>query len=211
MDTPFSFSFFSTLHGGGSIAAHTAPCNLRLRCHLPLSVPSADPLECGMRVGGETRPWEEGGEACARAKKKEPPAYEQEQITYYVHVRERLRILALAPRTKSNQPSSFLRMFSYVKAATVGCREKKAGIQTDRHLRRWPTAHLLHPVVFSIFFRPAARDGFCIVFFVFVRSSRGVPSPPLQQNHGDDFVCPFRGVVCMSQRWRRTCLLRNAA
>ncbi|CAN0083195.1 unnamed protein product [Ectocarpus sp. 12 AP-2014] len=58
--TPFSFSFFSTLHGGSSIAAHTAPCNLRLRCHLPLTVPSTDPSQCGMRVGGETRPWEEG-------------------------------------------------------------------------------------------------------------------------------------------------------
>ncbi|CAM9735658.1 unnamed protein product [Ectocarpus fasciculatus] len=58
--TPFSFSFFSTLHGGSSIAAHTAPCNLRLRCHLPLTVPSVDTSQCGMRVGGETRPWEEG-------------------------------------------------------------------------------------------------------------------------------------------------------
>ncbi|CAM9486207.1 unnamed protein product [Ascophyllum nodosum] len=58
--TPFSFSFFSTLHGGSSIAAHTAPCNLRLRCHLPLVVPSSDPEKCGMRVGGEIRPWEEG-------------------------------------------------------------------------------------------------------------------------------------------------------
>ncbi|CAM9782549.1 unnamed protein product, partial [Ectocarpus sp. 13 AM-2016] len=46
--TPFSFSFFSTLHGGSSIAAHTAPCNLRLRCHLPLTVPSTDPSQCGM-------------------------------------------------------------------------------------------------------------------------------------------------------------------
>ncbi|CAM9560723.1 unnamed protein product [Choristocarpus tenellus] len=60
LGTPFSFSFFSTLGPGGAISAHSAPCNLRLRCHLPLIVPSEDPRECGMRVGGETRPWREG-------------------------------------------------------------------------------------------------------------------------------------------------------
>lgn len=38
--TPFSFSFFSTLYPGSQIAAHTGPCNLRIRCHLPLIVPS---------------------------------------------------------------------------------------------------------------------------------------------------------------------------
>ena len=38
-DTPFSFAFFSTLHAGGEIGAHYGPCNLRLRCHLPLIVP----------------------------------------------------------------------------------------------------------------------------------------------------------------------------
>ena len=37
--TPFSFCFFSTLHAGAEIAAHSGPCNLRLRCHLPLIVP----------------------------------------------------------------------------------------------------------------------------------------------------------------------------
>jgi aspartyl/asparaginyl beta-hydroxylase (cupin superfamily) len=37
--TPFSFAFFSTLHPRSEIAPHTAPCNLRLRCHLPLIVP----------------------------------------------------------------------------------------------------------------------------------------------------------------------------
>jgi len=29
--TPFSYCFFSTLHGGSSIAPHYGPCNLRLR------------------------------------------------------------------------------------------------------------------------------------------------------------------------------------
>eukprot|EP00614_Pseudopedinella_elastica_P018897 CAMPEP_0172646352 /NCGR_PEP_ID=MMETSP1068-20121228/240198_1 /TAXON_ID=35684 /ORGANISM="Pseudopedinella elastica, Strain CCMP716" /LENGTH=124 /DNA_ID=CAMNT_0013460609 /DNA_START=491 /DNA_END=865 /DNA_ORIENTATION=- len=33
---PFAFAFFSTLHGHSAIAPHAAPCNLRLRVHLPL-------------------------------------------------------------------------------------------------------------------------------------------------------------------------------
>lgn len=40
--TPFSFCFFSTLHGQSSIKAHSGPMNLRLRMHLPLIVPSKD-------------------------------------------------------------------------------------------------------------------------------------------------------------------------
>lgn len=63
---PFAYSFFSTLHGDSEIAAHTGPCNLRLRVHFPLFVPeehssaqSEQPL-CGMSVGGVTRIWEEG-------------------------------------------------------------------------------------------------------------------------------------------------------
>lgn len=43
--TPFSFAFFSTLHPGAEIAAHTAPSNLRLRCHLPLIVPPFPPKD----------------------------------------------------------------------------------------------------------------------------------------------------------------------
>ena len=39
-DIPFSFAFFSTLHAHTNIAAHHGPCNLRLRCHFPLIVPS---------------------------------------------------------------------------------------------------------------------------------------------------------------------------
>lgn len=62
VDTPFSFAFFSTLHPESSIAAHAAPCNLRLRFHLPLVVPSGPPPvdRCGMRVAATTQPWEEG-------------------------------------------------------------------------------------------------------------------------------------------------------
>ena len=74
--TPFGFAFFSTLHGGASIQAHTAPMNLRLRIHLPLIVPEdnlGDPANlgtedenlsslpaCGLRVGPLVRPWTAG-------------------------------------------------------------------------------------------------------------------------------------------------------
>eukprot|EP00300_Choanocystis_sp_HF-7_P010667 c17077_g1_i1.p1 GENE.c17077_g1_i1~~c17077_g1_i1.p1 ORF type:complete len:144 (-),score=34.38 c17077_g1_i1:20-451(-) len=86
-NTPFSYAFFSVLSPGAVIKPHSSPCNLRLRCHLPLRVPSASPtspspssppaagapvvvdssnsntkhgLVCGIRVGDEVRPWEEG-------------------------------------------------------------------------------------------------------------------------------------------------------
>ena len=39
-NVPFSYTFFSTLGRQSSIAAHYGPCNLRLRCHFPLIVPS---------------------------------------------------------------------------------------------------------------------------------------------------------------------------
>lgn len=56
--TPFSFSFFSTLHPQSTIAAHTAPCNLRVRCHLPLIVPKSG--DFGLRVGEDVMKWEVG-------------------------------------------------------------------------------------------------------------------------------------------------------
>jgi aspartate beta-hydroxylase len=71
---PFGYCFFSTLHAHSSIAAHTAPTNLRLRVHLPLFVPTeptatavvessstggSAPL-CGMRVGSVVQRWTEG-------------------------------------------------------------------------------------------------------------------------------------------------------
>jgi aspartate beta-hydroxylase len=78
-DMPFSYSFFSTLHADSAIAPHAAPCNLRLRCHLPLIVPPPPPpppppsesepgggagcegdATCGMRVAEIERPWEVG-------------------------------------------------------------------------------------------------------------------------------------------------------
>jgi aspartyl/asparaginyl beta-hydroxylase (cupin superfamily) len=76
-DIPMAYSFFSTLHSKSEIAPHTAACNLRLRCHMPLIVPnsssssssnssnsnssSSDDVDaCGIRVSEEVRPWIEG-------------------------------------------------------------------------------------------------------------------------------------------------------
>lgn len=49
--------YVSRLRPGTHIAAHRGPTNLRLRCHLGLSVPDGD---CAIRVGDETRGWTEG-------------------------------------------------------------------------------------------------------------------------------------------------------
>ena len=48
--------YFSVLEPGSRIAPHTGITNARLIAHLPLIVPD----DCGFRVGGETRHWEEG-------------------------------------------------------------------------------------------------------------------------------------------------------
>lgn len=57
-ELPFGFAFFSTLHPQASIAEHSAPCNLRIRCHLPLRG-TAHP-GVGMRLAGEDVAWSEG-------------------------------------------------------------------------------------------------------------------------------------------------------
>ena len=49
--------YASRMRGATHIAPHRGPTNLRLRCHLGLQVPDGD---CAIRVGGETRRWEEG-------------------------------------------------------------------------------------------------------------------------------------------------------
>jgi aspartyl/asparaginyl beta-hydroxylase (cupin superfamily) len=59
LNTPFSYSFFSILHPEATIASHTAPCNLRVRCHFPLIAPSDSRL-CGMRVADEILSWKAG-------------------------------------------------------------------------------------------------------------------------------------------------------
>ena len=47
---------FSLLRPGTRIRPHHGFMNARLICHLPLIIPS----ECGLRVGNETRAWQEG-------------------------------------------------------------------------------------------------------------------------------------------------------
>ena len=58
-DVPFSYAFFSTLNAGASIASHHGPCNIRLRCHIPLIVPE-ETYDVGMKVGGKIVKWELG-------------------------------------------------------------------------------------------------------------------------------------------------------
>jgi len=48
--------FFSILKAGKTIPRHTGVTNIRTIIHLPLIVPD----DCGFRVGGETRQWQEG-------------------------------------------------------------------------------------------------------------------------------------------------------
>ncbi|MBA3675831.1 MAG: aspartyl/asparaginyl beta-hydroxylase domain-containing protein [Sphingosinicella sp.] len=49
-------ALFSLLRPGAHIAPHSGLLNTRLICHLPLIVPP----DCRLRVGNETRTWEEG-------------------------------------------------------------------------------------------------------------------------------------------------------
>ncbi|GBG28852.1 Aspartate beta-hydroxylase domain-containing protein 2 [Hondaea fermentalgiana] len=57
---PFAYCFFSTLKAGSAIQPHYAPCNLRVRCHLGLSVPSENVDDCGIRVADQAQAWQEG-------------------------------------------------------------------------------------------------------------------------------------------------------
>jgi aspartate beta-hydroxylase len=49
-------ALYSILTPGAHIPPHTGVINVRLVVHLPLIVP----LDCGIRVGSETRGWKEG-------------------------------------------------------------------------------------------------------------------------------------------------------
>jgi len=49
--------YLSRLKARSEIAAHRGPTNLRLRCHLGISIPAGD---CGIRVGSESRRWKAG-------------------------------------------------------------------------------------------------------------------------------------------------------
>lgn len=54
--TPFSYCFFSRLDPKSSISAHYGPCNIRLRLHLGLDIPS----DCHIIVGDVQRTWKNG-------------------------------------------------------------------------------------------------------------------------------------------------------
>ncbi|HTW84861.1 MAG TPA: aspartyl/asparaginyl beta-hydroxylase domain-containing protein [Candidatus Sulfotelmatobacter sp.] len=54
--THAGLAYFSRMAPGTAIAPHRGPTNMRLRCHLGISVP----LDCGIRVDGITRRWERG-------------------------------------------------------------------------------------------------------------------------------------------------------
>ena len=56
LTTHAGLMYFSCLDAGSRVAPHRGPTNVRLRCHLGLDVPA----ECGIRVGGVTRGWNEG-------------------------------------------------------------------------------------------------------------------------------------------------------
>jgi hypothetical protein len=57
MRTMTGLIYASRMRGGTHIAAHRGPTNLRVRCHLAITVPAGD---CAIRVGDETRHWQEG-------------------------------------------------------------------------------------------------------------------------------------------------------
>jgi hypothetical protein len=56
LTTHAGLMYFSCLDPHTKVTPHRGPTNVRLRCHLGLDIPP----ECGIRVGGITRRWEEG-------------------------------------------------------------------------------------------------------------------------------------------------------
>lgn len=57
MTTAAGLSYVSRMRPGTHIRPHRGPTNLRLRCHLGITVPDGD---CALRVGDAIRPWQEG-------------------------------------------------------------------------------------------------------------------------------------------------------
>ncbi len=57
MRTAAGMIYVSRMRAGTHVHAHRGPTNLRLRCHLGITVPPGD---CAIRVGDETRRWSEG-------------------------------------------------------------------------------------------------------------------------------------------------------
>jgi hypothetical protein len=58
MRTAAGLIYVSRMRPGTHISPHRGPTNLRLRCHLGVTVPPGD---CAIRVGSHTRQWREGG------------------------------------------------------------------------------------------------------------------------------------------------------
>jgi aspartyl/asparaginyl beta-hydroxylase (cupin superfamily) len=56
LNLPFSYAFFSKLTAGSKISAHYGPCNIRLRVHLGIDVPS----DCNLKLADKIIHWEEG-------------------------------------------------------------------------------------------------------------------------------------------------------
>jgi len=54
---PFADAYYSSVDPGLHLPAHTSADNLRVRAHVSLKIPEGN---LGIRVGGETRRWEEG-------------------------------------------------------------------------------------------------------------------------------------------------------
>lgn len=59
LDVPFSSSYLSIMKPITSLDKHFGPCNIRLRCQLPILLPEASEA-CFIRVGGEIKFWKEG-------------------------------------------------------------------------------------------------------------------------------------------------------
>jgi aspartate beta-hydroxylase len=57
MRTAGGLIYVSRMRPGTHIRPHRGPTNLRLRCHLGITVPDGD---CALRVGDDTRQWQEG-------------------------------------------------------------------------------------------------------------------------------------------------------
>jgi aspartate beta-hydroxylase len=57
MTCSFGYAYISILGPYSHITPHCGPCNIKLRCHLPLIVPSD---ECTIRVGSITKQFQQG-------------------------------------------------------------------------------------------------------------------------------------------------------
>uniref|UniRef100_A0A7M5X3A4 Aspartyl/asparaginy/proline hydroxylase domain-containing protein n=1 Tax=Clytia hemisphaerica TaxID=252671 RepID=A0A7M5X3A4_9CNID len=58
-DCLFGYQFFSILNPGSKIDPHTGPTNVRLRCHVSLQIPVANPKSLNMNVNGVKVTWKD--------------------------------------------------------------------------------------------------------------------------------------------------------